>query len=336
MASQWTQKKLKQKKVKEIKRKRQYTNEVQSMMFTFGDVRNGNIETLELVEDIVRQHIIELTRQAALLAQKRAVRIGLEHLIFQIRRDVPKLNRVLEFLSWKDLRNSAKKASDDTTEDEPVDSDVLPPPKTKTNNKKKYMKVSWNYLQSLMDFSEDIETEDDVEMDEHNQDRLRVEDVVTKAMSREQYLEYSECRTASFTYKKNKKFREWAECAAFEIKGDDMIEVLGYLAWEAVGLITQTSLVVKKEMESAQQTQLYPPYGTTGFGVLNENDETPPLHVIRNFSTTVPVPLSFSATTPLLPAHIREAVRILHTQIFCAVEFTTPCYGSLDKSLLYL
>lgn len=136
--------------------------------------------------------------------------------------------------------------------------------------------------------------------------------------------------------RKIKKFREWAECAAFEIKGDDMIEVLGYLAWEAVGLITQTSLVVKKQMESAQQTQLYPPYGSTGFGVLNENDETPPLHVIRSFSNTIPLPLSFSATTPLLPVHIREAIRRLHTQIFCAVEFTTPCYGSLDKSALYL
>jgi len=334
MASQWTQKKLKQKKVKEIKRKRQYTNEVQSMMFTFGDVRNGNIETLELVEDIVRQHVIELTRQAALLAQKRSARIGLEHLIFQIRRDVPKLNRVLEFLSWKDLRNSAKKASDDTTEDEPGDSDALPPSKSKT--KKKNMKVSWNYLQSLMDFGDDIETEDDIEMDEHAQDRLRVEDVVTKAMSREQYLEYSECRTASFTYKKNKKFKDWAECTAFEIKGDDVIEVLGYLAWEAVGLITQTGLVVKKQMESAQQAQLYPPYGNMGFGVLNENDEAPPLHVIRGLSTTVPIPLAFSATTPLLPVHIREAVRRLHPQIFCGVEFTTPCYGSLDKSLLYL
>ncbi len=40
-------------------------------------------------------------------------------------------------------------------------------------------------------------------------------------MTREQYLEYSECRHASFTYKKAKKFRDWVAAPM----SDDVLEV---------------------------------------------------------------------------------------------------------------
>lgn len=39
--------------------------------------------------------------------------------------------------------------------------------------------------------------------------RLREADEVTRKMTREEYLEFAECRQASFTYKKIKKFRDW-------------------------------------------------------------------------------------------------------------------------------
>jgi len=72
-------------------------------------------------------------------------------------------------------------------------------------------------------------------------------------MSQEEYIDYSECRGASFTYKKGKKFREWLDCGSLEAKfNDDILEILGYLAWETVGIITQTALIVKRIMEQAE------------------------------------------------------------------------------------
>lgn len=47
-------------------------------------------------------------------------------------------------------------------------------------------------------------------------------------MTKEQYMDYSECRQASFTYKKAKKFRDWVEAPM----NDEIAEVLGYLSWE--------------------------------------------------------------------------------------------------------
>jgi hypothetical protein len=83
---------------------------------------NTNNETAELMETIVKQHITELLRRAAANAQvrtdrfdaggggasqlswlrdcqRRGARMGLEDVIFQIRRDKPKLNRLKGLLS---------------------------------------------------------------------------------------------------------------------------------------------------------------------------------------------------------------------------------------------
>jgi len=86
------------------------------------------------------------------------------------------------------------------------------------------------------------------EVDEQNRERLKIADDITKVMTKEQYMDYSECRQASFTYKKAKKFRDWVESPM----NDEVAEVLGYLSWEAVGLVTQTALEVKQAAEHAE------------------------------------------------------------------------------------
>jgi transcription initiation protein SPT3 len=73
-------------------------------------------------------------------------------------------------------------------------------------------------------------------------------------MSKEEYMEYSECRQASFTFKKAKKFREWLSLSKFvEVRpNDDVIEILGFLAWEIVRIITETAVLVKETLEQKQ------------------------------------------------------------------------------------
>jgi len=98
-------------------------------MFVFGEVQDPNQETVNLVEDIVRSQLIELVRpltvsepllmtlqilQARALATKRGARyVSAEDLIFLIRHDRGKVNRLRTYLSWKDVRKHAKDSGGD-------------------------------------------------------------------------------------------------------------------------------------------------------------------------------------------------------------------------------
>ena len=103
--------------------------------------------------------------------------------------------------------------------------------------------------------------------------RLRHADLVTLSMSQSEYLEYSECRQASFTFKKARKFREWlvggtarpGSLALATLAGgsardlarltDDTLEILGFLAYEIVQKLTEVSLAVKFEQERWKEIQ---------------------------------------------------------------------------------
>lgn len=111
-------------------REYKYFTEISQMMFVFGEVQDPAPETVNLVEDIVRSQIIELvcTRsymsdghsrdagqilQARPLASKRGARyLAAEDLIFLIRHDRAKVNRLRTYLSWKEVRKHAKDSGD--------------------------------------------------------------------------------------------------------------------------------------------------------------------------------------------------------------------------------
>jgi len=113
---------------------------------------------------------------------------------------------------------------------------------------------------------------------------------MTRTMTREEYMEYTECRQASFTYKKSKKFRQWLGAVMSVQLNEDMVEVLGYLAWEMVGQITHEALSVKKQMAAS----MYRGLARSG-SIINIKLHT---HTEKE-----------GDKTPLLPLHIREAMR---------------------------
>lgn len=101
-------------------------------MFVFGEVQEPLTETVNLVEDIVRSQLIELVRvplvrglysalmrsrqivQAKALANRRGARyLSAEDLIFLIRHDRAKVNRLRTYLSWKEVRKQAKDSGGD-------------------------------------------------------------------------------------------------------------------------------------------------------------------------------------------------------------------------------
>ncbi|KAJ2705241.1 Transcription initiation protein spt3, partial [Coemansia sp. D1744] len=58
---------------------------------------------------------------------------------------------------------------------------------------------------------------------------------------------------ASFTFRKNKRFREWANMTAFlDTKlNDEIIDILGFLTFEMVSKITEMALCIKRDLDKA-------------------------------------------------------------------------------------
>ena len=90
-----------------------YQVEISQMMFVFADVVDPTPDVTKLVEDIVRNQTIEMIIQSRRLSQRRGSKyLSPEDLIFLIRYDRAKVNRLRTYLSWKDVRKNAKDSGD--------------------------------------------------------------------------------------------------------------------------------------------------------------------------------------------------------------------------------
>ncbi len=101
--------------------------------------------------------------------------------------------------------------------------------------------------------TDDEEDEDDIEAHEASILRLKEADDATREMTREEYQHYSDCRQASFTYRKAKRFKEFLNLPpSLDFKtGDDTVDIVGFLAFEMVRALTIAGLEVKKSLEDA-------------------------------------------------------------------------------------
>ena len=84
--------------------------------------------------------------------------------------------------------------------------------------------------------------------------RLRKADERTKAMTKEEYVTWSEYRQASFTWRKGKRFREWAGFGIVTDSkpSDDIVDILGFLTFEMVQTLTEVALKVKEQEDLAR------------------------------------------------------------------------------------
>ena len=199
------------------------------------------------------------------MAARRGVRtISTDDLIFLIRHDKAKVSRLRTFLSWKDVRKSAKDSDEkgggggdaggvddfDLTANDPT-LGTGPSVGTRTSkNKKAKVGLPWDvssFYSEQVPEREDEEDEEEEEMNAATLQRLKQADERTKGMNAEEYLHFSECRQASFTFRKGKRFREWAGFGVVTDSkpNDDIVDILGFLTYEIVTLLTEEALKVK-------------------------------------------------------------------------------------------
>lgn len=172
----------------------------------------------------------------------------------------------MTFLSWKDVRKTAKDsdekggdAADLGAGDDalgggesggaaagPVVGDTV------KKNKRTRITLPWDvssYYSEQVPECEDDDEEEEEEMNAANMKRLKSADERTKNMTKEEYVHYSECRQASFTFRKAKRFRDWAGFGIHTDSkpNDDIVDILGFLTFEIVQTLTEEALKVKAE-----------------------------------------------------------------------------------------
>ncbi|KAJ2724236.1 Transcription initiation protein spt3 [Coemansia sp. Benny D115] len=279
--------------------KYRYTTEIQQMMFVFGEVQDPLPETTMLIEDIVRSQVIEIIVLAAAQAQRRGSRFqAAEDFIFLIRHDRTKVMRLREYLSWKDVRKKVKERED-------ADNDIIDDAAADRGDRVKVkIKLSWELVNTFSDNLIDDDDEEDEDMMDAQSDslkRLKDADEVTKQMTRDEYVHYSECRQASFTFRKNKRFREWANMSAYSDTklNDEIIDILGFLTFEMVSKVTETALKIKRDLEKAADEAV-----AQSGGGSQQNTKTPAASV--SLFSGPP-----TARTPLEVQHVQEAFRRL-------------------------
>ncbi|OQE47044.1 hypothetical protein PENCOP_c001G03348 [Penicillium coprophilum] len=288
-----------------------FTNYSNKMMFVSGETAEPSPETTTLIEEITRQQVIEILSRSTALATRRGVRsISTDDLIFLIRHDKAKVSRLRTFLSWKDVRKNVKDSDDkgggDAADFAAADDaagvvagpqDVAPKPK----NKRAKVGLAWDvnsFYSVQVPEREDEEDEEEEEQNYATLQRLAAADERTRHMTREEYVFWSECRQASFTYRKSKRFREWAGFGIVtESKpNDDIVDILGFLTFEIVQTLTEQALKVKEREDNEKHRR--------GGAEAGENLKK------RKRETGLFDPPE-EGRTPIEPRHVREAYRKL-------------------------
>lgn len=234
------------------------------MMYVSGEPAEVSPETTAMIEEIVRQQVVEMLRNCTEHAARRGARtITINDLIFLIRDDAPKVSRLRTFLSWKDVRKSAKDSDEKGGDadlgiaDDAGGSGVMAAgagpsiEEAAKKNKKAKVKLPWepsSYYSQEVPECEDEDDEEEEEMNSITIARLQKADHRTRIMTREEYVTWSEYRQASFTYRKGKRFREWAGFGIVTDSkpSDDIVDILGFLTFEMVQTLTEEAIKIKE------------------------------------------------------------------------------------------
>lgn len=288
------------------------------MMFVAGETADPPHETAALVELIVHEQVVEILKRTTALATRRGSRaITVADLFFLIRHDKAKTSRLKTFLSWKDVRKTAKDSDDkgggdaaDVGMDDPLggggDGGGGGPavPLDVAKRGKKRVKLPWDvssYFSEQLPEGEDDDDEEEEEMNAASLLRLQQSDQRTKGMTRDEYLHYSECRQASFTYKKAKRFREWAGFGVVTDSkpNDDIVDILGFLLYDNVQTLTEEALKVKAEEDRVKER--------------NGEREGQGQDKKRKKESSL-FEQAEEETSPVSPKHVREAFRRLQAK----------------------
>ncbi|KAH6959884.1 transcription initiation factor IID, 18kD subunit-domain-containing protein [Ilyonectria sp. MPI-CAGE-AT-0026] len=235
-----------------------FGQEIQQMMYVAGETLEPSVETISLVEDIIRDQVAQMLTVANNLAARRGSRVFSNNdLIFQFRHDAARVGRLRNFLAWKSIRKTTKDSEDDkpdlaAVEEPALFDDLAGDPAEEISAKEAKAPVILLPWDISSFFPDDIPNSifEDETLDESNDavlEKLRKADHKTRGMTAEEYATWSEYRHASFTWRKVKRFREWSGLGiiAEHRPNDDVLDILGFLTCEMVQKLTELALEIQ-------------------------------------------------------------------------------------------
>ncbi|KAK6211434.1 spt3 [Colletotrichum tabaci] len=232
-----------------------FRQEIQQMMYIAGETQDASIQTIKLIEDIIRDQVVHILKTADDLAARRGSRvISNTDIIFQVRHDNARIERLRTFLTWKAIRKAVKDSEDKEgfVDEAELDDGVVPGPVDDAPaSRAKFPAVAFPWDVSSL-FSEQVAEfgQDDlmdISSSEAALEKLRKNDERTRDMTVAEYATWSEYRHASLTYRKAKRFREWSGLGviAENKPNDDVMDILGFLTSEMVQNLTAEALRVR-------------------------------------------------------------------------------------------
>lgn len=269
-----------------------FVAEIQSMMHGFGDARAPLLESACLIESVVQQQQRTLINQAADVAAMRCAKcVGPEDILFLLRKDQVKAQRLLKYLAVRDLKNNINSFLGDSS----VEEDLLLGPSIGSGKKRSRWCIE--FLQSI------DQTGELTDMSAYPIDIVKYErNVRAERSSREMdhvsYMEFVNARRSSFVSKKSgPKFREWLRSKSdvnSEVPkiSDAAYDLLSYMAYETVAQIVDLSLLVRQDSMARPGVAFSRYMPSAGYSTHQSLDSR-----------------EIESAPPLTPTEIREALR---------------------------
>ena len=326
-----------------------FVNEIQSMLYGFGDSRRPKMETAILVEEVVKKQMTEILTRAIEVSYQRGAHgtVGVEDIAFLMRKNPLKVQSLYRHLSIKDMAGNANISG-------PPSSDIYGIINPSDNRRAKRCK------EFLLSIDNDggllSQALNDELHDEMRTERLKRLDRLSRDMDERRYAEFTRARQVSFlghNMKFASKFQEWVlsglKCCDPMIEEDNNfslnpnsnernvkmdrsgLETLAYLAYETVGSIVEMALLVRRDGEAGYSNDHG--QGLESFGMDPVMRHFTPIAYNTQFPM-VQQPLTATdddqrrmlnskdedsiCTRPIEPSHIREVLRRL-------VQRPKPC-----------
>ena len=264
-------------------------SDTQHMMFAFGDSRRPNIETAKIVESFVLAQVTEIVHETVKASHLRGFKmIQLESIVFLMRGSPLKIQRLIRYLSAKEIAKRATKVSDGEVEE---------------NKKKTLMTRCKEFIESIDDTGTLLAACNEQYFDEFYHERLLKNDRITKSMDAKKYEEFCKARVVGFRGSYSVKFQAALEelYGSLDLKVEKIAqEVIAYLAYETLGQLVGMCLVLRRDAIRDPVSRVTP--------ALAVNTEYPSIHipVTEAGDTKAELP-----GHPITPAEVREVIRRL-------------------------
>ena len=270
-------------------------SDTQQMMFAFGDSRRPNIETSKIMENIVLSQITEIASRAVKISQLRGFKsVQLESIIFLMRKSPLKIQRLVKYLTAKEITRKATQESEGELEE--------------TVKKKSLVGRCKEFIESIDATGSLLDACNADLFDEAYVEKLLRNDKITKNMDEKRYDEYCRARVVGFRGSYSVRFQSQLDdyLARLELKLEKTVgEVLSYLAYETLGQLVELCLVMRRDSSRDSVTRLL---STRSVNTDYPSIYLPPAAGAAGAADNSKVELPGH---PISPAEIREVVRRL-------------------------